>query len=68
MFSIGDLVVPVTREWDKKRYAILDVFVSEKSGERLVQVGFIGSVGTPSVSLTDERLFVAAPKKEAEEY
>jgi len=66
MFKIGDLVIPVTREWDKKRYTVLDVFVSEKSGERLVQVGFIGSVGTPMASLIDERLFEAAPKKEAE--
>lgn len=68
MFKIGDLVVPVTtRVWDKKRYTVLDIFVSEKSGERLVQVGYIGSGCTPSVSLTDERLFEAAPKKEAEE-
>ena len=65
MVKIGDLVVPVTREWDKKRYTILDIFVSEKSGERLVQVGFIGSAGTPTISLSVERMFEAAPKKEA---
>lgn len=66
MLKVGDLVVPVTREWDKRRYTVLDVFVSEKSGERFVQVGYIGNMSTPMTTLTDERLFEAAPQKEAE--
>lgn len=65
--KIGDLVVPITREWDKKRYTVLDVFVSERNGDKLIQVGFIGSVGTPSSALVDERLFELAPPKKDEE-
>jgi hypothetical protein len=55
--KIGDLIVPITQEWDKRRYTVLDVFISEKNGDRLVQVGFIGAAGTPSSALVDERLF-----------
>jgi hypothetical protein len=56
-FKIGDVVVPVTRGWDKRRYTVLDIFTSEKTSERLVQVGYIGNNGLPAISLTDERIF-----------
>jgi hypothetical protein len=62
-FKIGDVVVPVTRGWDKRRYTVLDIFTSEKTSERLVQVGYIGSNGAPVISLTDE-IFIPEPKIE----
>lgn len=66
MIKIGDLVVPVTREWDKRRYKVTDIFVSEKSGEKLLQVAFIGSMGEPKSNLCEERLFEIAPEKQPE--
>lgn len=64
MLKIGDLVVPVTREWNKRRYTILDIFISEKTGDRLIQVGYIGNMATPMTALIDERVFELAPGKE----
>lgn len=64
MLKIGDLVVPVTREWDRRKYTVLDIYVSELNGERLVRVGYIGNMSTPSISLTDEKLFVLAQERE----
>jgi hypothetical protein len=55
--KVGDLVVPVTKEWDKKRYTVLDIFVSERNGDRLIQVGFIGSMQQPQIAIVNERLF-----------
>jgi hypothetical protein len=60
--KIGDLVMPVTREWDNKRYTILDIFVSEKNNDKLLQIGFIGAAGTPAQVIIDSRLFELAPK------
>ena len=57
MIDIGDLVIPVTREWDKKRYTVIDILTSLKTGDRLLQVGYIDSAGKPCSALVEERLF-----------
>lgn len=64
MIEIGDLVVPVTREWDKKRYIVNDIFQSKLTGYRLLEVSFIGSVGEPRTMMAVEKLFEKAPPKE----
>lgn len=57
MIDIGDLVIPVTQEWDKKRYTVIDILTSLKTGDRLLQVAYIDSSGGPHSSLADEKLF-----------
>ena len=53
--KIGDLVNAKTDNYGKL-YTILDIYTSEKTGERLFQVAYTVN-GTPSISLTPEDLF-----------
>jgi hypothetical protein len=62
-FVLGDIVTPIVGNYTIEKYQVLDIFVSEKSGEVLLQVGFIQH-GDPKNALVSEAMFKHIEVKE----